>query len=68
MKKIIYLKSQNSAALCAEDWALLEHLLKFTISERDRGGEDPVTFMQFLYAPNTIEVKLVFMDWEQKDL
>lgn len=62
MRKIIYVKSQNSGALSAEDWDLLEHLLRFTTLGRGKAGEDPVTFIHFLYAPNTIEVKLEFMD------
>ena len=67
MKKITYVKSRNSDALSAEDWVTLERLLRSIISEQDKDGEDPVTFMQFHYAPNTIEVRLVFMDWEAKD-
>jgi hypothetical protein len=62
MRRITYAKSQNSVALSAEDWALLELLLKSITSEQDKDGEGPVTFIQFLYAPNTTEVKLVFMD------
>ena len=40
---------------------MLEHLLKYTISELDGDGEGQVTFIQFRYAPNTIEVELAFM-------
>ena len=62
MRKIIYQKSHPSVALSVEDWGMLEHLLKYTISELDGDGDDQVTFIQFRYAPNTIEVELAFMD------
>jgi len=62
MRRITYEKFQNSDALSAEDWGFLEHLLKYTISALDGDGENQVTFIQFRYAPNTIEVELAFMD------
>ena len=60
MRKITYVKSQNSDALCAEDWATLERLLKFTISEQGKDGGDQAIFIQFRYAPSTIEVELAY--------
>jgi len=60
MRKITYVKWQNSGALCADDWATLERLLKFTISEQGKDGGDQDIFIQFRYAPNTIEVELAY--------
>lgn len=60
MRKITYVKSQNSGALCADDWATLERLLKFTISEQGKDGGDQAIFIHFRYAPNTIEVELAY--------
>jgi hypothetical protein len=60
MRKITYVKSQNSGALCADDWATLERLLKFTISEQGKDGGDQAIFIQFRYAPNIIEVELAY--------
>ena len=60
MRKITYVKSQNSDALCAEDWATLERLLRFTMSEQGKDGEDQAIFIHFRYAPSIIEVELAY--------
>ncbi len=62
MRRITYTKSQNSGVLSVEDWVTLERLLKYTISALDKAGEEPVTFIQFRYAPSTTEVTLEFTD------
>ena len=62
MKKSICHLSQNSVALYAEDWDILEHLLKYTTSAPDKAGAAVVITMQYHSAPNTIEAKLEFMD------
>jgi hypothetical protein len=62
MRKNIYQESQNLVVLSAEDWDALEHLLKSTISEQDRGGAAVAITMRFPSAQNTIEAKLEFMD------
>jgi hypothetical protein len=67
MRKITYIKSHPSGALSVEDWVTLERLLKFTTSELVKGGEDPITFIQFRYASNITEVTLEFTDSEAKD-
>lgn len=60
MRKITYVKWQNSGALCADDWATLERLLRFTMSEQGKAGGDQATFIRFRYAPNTTEVELEY--------
>jgi hypothetical protein len=62
MKRITYAKSQKSDALSAEDWDILERLLRSTISVLGKEENGPVTFIHFRYAPNTIEVELAFTD------
>lgn len=62
MRKIIYEKSQNSGALCAEDWVILERLLRSITSDLIKDGVEPVTFIHFRYAPSITEVTLEFTD------
>jgi len=62
MSRITYVKSQNSGVLSAEDWVILERLLKYTISALVKDGGEPVTFIHFHYAPSITEVTLEFTD------
>jgi len=62
MRSSICHESQNLVVLSASDWDTLELLLKSITSAPDRVGAEVAITIRYLFAQNTIEARLEFMD------